>query len=101
MSNLKKTEMRDTRRATARTVSVKKNTSLSKDVLLAIKAAKLASATAVRISRALELSIQFIEKGKLIEVNTQGQKRIVKEIPKVKSKVDLSKGTKIWLKQKD
>jgi hypothetical protein len=62
------------------------------------KAAKKASTTAVRISKALELPIQFIEKGKLIEVKGNGEKRVIKEIHRVASKIPLKKGDKIWLK---
>jgi len=89
------------RRSTVRVVGGTKSDILSKEVLDTMKAAKEASATAVRISKALELPVQFIEKGKLVEVSADGKKTIIKHIKKIKSRLDLSKGTKIWLKSKD
>ena len=99
-TNLKRTKARGARRSTLRAESGKKGVSLSKEALTTIKAAKLASATEIRISKALDLSVQFIVKGKLIETSTKGGNKFVKEIPKVKSKIDLSKGAKICLKPK-
>lgn len=64
--------------------------------VLAIKASK----QAVRISKALELSVQFIVSGKLIEVHTGGEKQIVKDIPKLKSKVKVFKGATLCLNPK-
>jgi hypothetical protein len=59
---------------------------------------KNASTTAVRISKALELPIQFIEKAKLIEVKGNGELRVIKEIHRIASKIPLKKEDKICLK---
>lgn len=78
-----------------------KTIALSEEDLLTRRVAKNASSTAIRISRALELPLQYIENGKLVEENARGEKRTIKEIKKIKSNLDLSKGIKIWLKPRD
>lgn len=72
----------------------------SKEILETQKAAKQASSTALRISKALELPVQFIEKGKLIEIRGSESKKTIKSIQQVDSKISLKKGDKIWLKPK-
>ncbi|MGH2622977.1 MAG: hypothetical protein ACRDE7_04855 [Sphingobacterium sp.] len=93
-------ELQPKRRSVVRVSRGAKRVALSKEVLDTMKAAKEASTTAVRISKALELPVQFIEKGKLVEVNAQGKKTVIKHIEKIKSRLDLTKGTKVWLKPK-
>lgn len=73
---------------------------LNKEDQLTKAVASRASKQAVRISKALELSVQFIVSGKLIEVHTGGEKQIVKDIPKLKSKVKVFKGATLCLKPK-
>ena len=73
---------------------------LSKETLETQKAAKKASSTALRISKALELPVQFIEKGKLIEVRGTESRKTIKSIQSIDSKMSLKKGDKIWLKPK-
>lgn len=71
---------------------------LSKEVQETQKAARQASSTAIRISRALDLPVQFIEKGKLVEVQGAGKKKVIKTIQPIESKISLKKGDKICLK---
>lgn len=73
---------------------------LNKEDQLTQAVASRASKQAVRVSKALELSVQFIVKGKLIEVHTGGEKKIVKDIPKLKSKVKVFKGATLCLNPK-
>lgn len=67
---------------------------------LVSKAAKKASSTAFRISTALELPIKIVQGTKIILKGADGSSKEIKEISKVKSRVSLSKGTKICLQPK-
>ncbi|MFS0489320.1 hypothetical protein [Leadbetterella byssophila] len=64
------------------------------------KAALNASQRAVRISKALNIPMQFVKNGKIIEVHADGSSRFIKEIQRVESKIRLYKGQKICLKPK-
>lgn len=64
------------------------------------KAAKKASSTAIRISTALKLPIQLVKGNKIILQEVDGTTTEIKKVNQVKSKIDLSKGTKICLVQK-
>lgn len=77
-----------------------KSGALNDEELLLKRVARNASSVAVRISKALDLPVQYVEKGKLIEESANGEKKTIKEVKKVKSKLDLSKGVTIWLNQK-
>lgn len=70
---------------------------LSKEDLATKKAALNASKTAVRISTALELPMQFAIEGKLVEVRPDGSRKTIKNIKNIKSKIDLPKGGKLCL----
>jgi len=74
---------------------------LNKEDQLTKAVANKASKQAVRISKAMDLPMQFIEKGKLIEVRAGGKKQVIKAIPKLKSKVEVYKGATLCLKPKD
>ncbi|MEJ5054541.1 hypothetical protein [Sphingobacterium sp. MYb382] len=74
---------------------------LTKEDKLTKLIASKASKQAVRISKALELPVQFIVNGKLIKVHTDGEKQVVKAIPKSKSKVKVFKGATLCLNPKD
>lgn len=77
--------------------SKKDNLYLSKEDLATKKAALNASRTAVSISRALELPMQFAIEGKLVEVRPDGSRKTIKNI---KSKIDLPRGGKLCLTPK-
>jgi len=66
----------------------KRKTGLSEDEILQ-SSAKLASSKAVRSSLALGLTIKVLDKGKIIEINSKGQK-VIGTHKKTKI-VDLSK----------
>ena len=74
--------------------------SSSKERIAVRKAAKKASLRAGRISKALDLPVQVIIKGNLIEKASDGSVRTIKKIEKLPSKVKLKKGSKLWLKPK-
>lgn len=65
------------------------------------KAAERASARAYRISKALELPIQVIEKGQIVEKTADGAIRTIKKIQRVQSKYKVKKGDVLWLDPKD
>lgn len=65
-----------------------------------VGAARKASLTAVRISSALELSVQKV-KGKVIVLQSaDGSQKEIKRVHQVKSPIHLSKGTKLCLQPK-
>lgn len=64
------------------------------------KAAKKASSTAYRISTALELPIQIVQGKKIILKEANGSTQELKEVNQVKSRIALTKGTKICLEPK-
>lgn len=61
------------------------------------KAAKKASITAGRISKALDLPVQVIVDGKLIERSPDGSFKTIKSIERSPSNIRLKKGEKLWL----
>lgn len=63
-------------------------------------AAKKASARAVRISKALDIPVQVIVKGALIEKSVDGSIRTIKKIEKLPSNIKLKKGSTLCLKPK-
>lgn len=73
---------------------------LNKEDQLTKLVARKASKQAVRISKALDLSVQFIENGNIVEVRTGGERQVIKTIPRLKSKVKVFKGTTLCLKPK-
>jgi len=84
----------------AKTVSNSATAVLNKEDQLTKTVAIKASRQAVRISKALELPVQFIEKGNLVEVRSGGEKHLIKAIPRLKSKVKVFKGATLCLKPK-
>ncbi len=64
------------------------------------KAAKKASSTAFRISTALELPIQVVQGKKIVLKKANGATQELKEVNQVKSRITLTKGTKICLEPK-
>ncbi len=73
---------------------------LSKEDLTIKQAALQASKTAVRISRALHLPIQFVRNGEIIEEKADGSIKTIKKLQKVKSNIDLPLGSKLCLNPK-
>ncbi len=65
------------------------------------RAAKKASSTAVRISSALQLSMQIVDGNNVVVHEADGTKKVLKKIVPVKSNVYLDKGVKICLRPKD
>lgn len=68
---------------------------------LLVRAAHKASLTAVRISTALELSIQKVQGKHIVVQNADGTQKEIKTVGKVVSQVSLKKGTKLCLKPKE
>lgn len=64
------------------------------------KAAKKASSTAYRISTALELPIHVVQGKKIVVKKANGSVQELKEVNQVKSRITLTKGTKICLDSK-
>ncbi len=92
---------KESSKTTAYSVESAKKVAVSKEVAETQKAAKKASSNALKISKALELPIQYIEKGKLIEIQEGKDKKTIKTIERINSKISLKKGDKIWLGSKD
>ncbi len=65
------------------------------------QAAKQASEIANKENRALDLSIQIIEGGYVVEKRVDGSRQIIKKIDRIKSKVKLKKGIVLCLGPKD
>lgn len=63
-------------------------------------AAKKASARAIRISKALDIPVQIIVKGTLIEKSADGSIKTIKEIKKSPSNIKLKKGSTLCLRPK-
>ncbi|MCD7899403.1 MAG: hypothetical protein LUH22_05885 [Bacteroides sp.] len=79
----------------------RKNKSAEERKLL-LKSARTATARARKESIALNLPVQVISNGKLIERLPNGEIRVIKKIEKIKSNIpDLKKGMTICLKPKD
>lgn len=76
-------------------------TKIRKERRLIERAAKRASSTAVRISTALQLSMQMVQGNTVVLQEADGTKKLLKKIVTVKSKIDLDKGVKICLQPKD
>lgn len=64
------------------------------------QAAKRASEIANRENRALDLSIQVVEDGYVVEKHVDGTRQIIKKIDRIKSKVKLKKGIVLCLEPK-
>lgn len=60
--------------------------------------AKSASQTAIRVSEALDLSVQYVQGNRIVEKQPNGEIKIIKTIDKVKAPTKLKKGTKLCLK---
>lgn len=76
-------------------------TKMRKERRLIERAAKKASSTAVRISSALQLSMQIVDGNNVVVHEADGTKKVLKKIVPVKSNVYLDKGVKICLRPKD
>lgn len=64
------------------------------------QAAKQASEIANKENRALDLSIQVVEDGYVVEKHIDGSRQIIKKIDRIKSKVKLKKGIILCLEPK-
>lgn len=64
------------------------------------QAAKRASEIANKENRALDLSIQVVEDGYVVEKHVDGTRQIIKKIDRIKSKVKLKKGIVLYLEPK-
>ncbi len=64
------------------------------------QAAKRASEIANKENRALDLSIQVVEDGYVVEKHVDGTRQIIKKIDRIKSKVKLKKGIVLCLEPK-
>lgn len=64
------------------------------------QAARTASARAYRISKALDLPVQVIQDGHIVEKSADGSVKSIKKVQRVKSKINLKKGAVLCLKQK-
>lgn len=60
--------------------------------------AKKASQSAIKVSKALDLSVQYVQGNRILEKNTNGEIRVVKILDKVKVPTELKKGAKLCLK---
>lgn len=60
--------------------------------------AKSASQTAIRVSEALDLSVQYVQGNRIVEKQPNGEIKIIKKIDRVKVPIDLKKGSKLCLK---
>lgn len=60
--------------------------------------AKKASQSAIKVSKALDLSVQYVQGNRILEKNANGEIRIVKILDKVKVPTELKKGAKLCLK---
>lgn len=60
--------------------------------------AKKASQSAIKVSKALDLSVQYVKNNCIIEQNSNGKITIIKELDKVDIPIKLKKGAKIYLK---
>lgn len=65
-----------------------------------VRAASKASTTAVRISNALELSVQKVKGEVIILQSADGSQKEIKKVQQVKSPIQLSKGTVLCLHPK-
>ena len=60
--------------------------------------AKSASQTAIRVSEALDLSVQYVQGNHIVERQPNGEIKIIKTIDRVKAPKELKKGAKLCLK---
>ncbi len=60
--------------------------------------AKSASQTAIRVSEALDLSVQYVQGNRIVERQPNGEIKIIKTIDRVKVPTGLKKGSKLCLK---
>jgi len=64
------------------------------------QAAKQASEIANKENRALDLSIQVVEDGYVVEKRVDGSRQIIKKIDRIKSNIKLKKGIVLCLEPK-
>ncbi|QTV05522.1 hypothetical protein [Faecalibacter bovis] len=60
--------------------------------------AKSASQTAIRVSEALDLSVQYVQGNRIVEKQPNGEIKVIKTIDRVKVPAELKKGSKLCLK---
>jgi len=60
--------------------------------------AKSASQAAIRVSEALDLSVQYVQGNRIVEKDSKGEIKVIKTIEKVKVPTELKKGAKLCLK---
>jgi hypothetical protein len=60
--------------------------------------AKSASKAALRVSQALDLSVQYVQGNRILERDADGNIKEIKVLQKVKVPTELKKGTKLCLK---
>ena len=60
--------------------------------------AKSASQAAVRVSEALDLSVQYVQGNRIIERKPNGEIKVIKTIDRIKVPAELKKGAKLCLK---
>ena len=60
--------------------------------------AKSASQAAIRVSEALDLSVQYVQGNRIVEKDSNGEIKVIKTIEKVKVPTELKKGAKLCLK---
>lgn len=60
--------------------------------------AKSASHTAIRVSEALNLSVQYVQGNRIVEKQPNGEIKVIKTIDRVKVPTELKKGAKLCLK---
>ncbi|WP_322969917.1 hypothetical protein [Faecalibacter sp. LW9] len=60
--------------------------------------AKSASQTAIRVSEALDLSVQYVQGNRIVKRQPNGEIKFIKTIDRVKAPKELKKGAKLCLK---
>lgn len=60
--------------------------------------AKAASQSAIKVSKALDLSVQYVQGNRIVEQSASGEIRVVKELEKIKVPTEFKKGAKLCLK---
>ena len=60
--------------------------------------AKSASQAAIRVSEALDLSVQYVQGNRIIERKPNGEIKVIKTIDRIKVPTELKKGAKLCLK---
>lgn len=60
--------------------------------------AKRASQSAIKVSKALDLSVQYVQGNRILEQSANGEIKVIKQLDKVKVPTELKKGAKLCLK---